>query len=90
VGNREITLGNFEKMLKGLLEMATAQERWDTRHSPVMFRIESDTLRVVVEGKKRPLKYVVTEMKIEDNSLTVVIAREFEELEDFNGNRFGT
>lgn len=77
----DITLGDFEKLLKSVLELATAQERWDVRNEPVSFRIENSTVNVVIEGKVRPQKYVVSEMKIEDNSLTVVIVPEFEEIE---------
>ena len=46
-----------------------------------MFRIESSTVNVVIEGKVRPQKFVVEDMKIENNSLTVVITPEFEEIE---------
>ena len=84
--NHDITLIDLEKMLKTLLEMSSSQERYDVRREPVMFRIESSTLMVVIEGKRRPQKFVVTDMRIEDNSLTVVITPEFEELEGFNGN----
>lgn len=85
--NHDITLIDFEKMLKTLLEMSNSQERYDVRREPVTFRIESSTLRVKIGSKTRPQKFVVTDMKIEDNSLTVVITPEFEELENFNGNR---
>lgn len=81
--NREITLGDLEKMLKTLLEMSNPEERYRLRQAPVMFRIENSTVRVVIEGKSRPQKFVVEDMKIEDNSLTVVITPEFEEIEGF-------
>jgi predicted mannosyl-3-phosphoglycerate phosphatase (HAD superfamily) len=78
-----ITLGDFEKLVKGCLELSNPAERYAVRQEQVKFQITSDTRRAVIEGKYRQSYYEVEEIVIADNALVVRITREFEELEGF-------
>lgn len=86
VGNANITLGSMEKLLRDVLALTNPEERYKLRQMPLVFRIKDSTVRVVIEGKTRLQQYVVEDTIIENNSLTVVIVPEFEEIEGFNGN----
>ena len=83
----DLTLSQLEKLVKDCLALSDAQTRYDIRQEPVKFQISSDLRQVVVAGKKRQNYYVVETVKIQDNALVLVITREFEEIEGFDGRK---
>ena len=83
----DLTLSQLEKLVKDYLALSDAQTRYDIRQEPVKFQISSDLRQVVVAGKKRQNYYVVETVKIQDNALVLVITREFEEIEGFDGRK---
>jgi hypothetical protein len=85
--NHDIKLADFLELIKGVLSLATAEERYAARQEPVKFRIFEDTTKVVINGRTRPLEFVVTDSKIEHNALVIVICREFEEIEGYDGRK---
>ena len=83
----DLTLGHLEKLIRDCLALSNAQSRYDVRQEPIKFQITSDLRQVVVAGKKRQNYYVVETVKIQDNALVLVITREFEEIEGFDGRK---